>query len=85
MNALITYFGLEIHSWVSCANVGTDLICSSLFENSAVPQQSFTVVVVVAKGGTQDVCHALSDVLHASKCLKNYFEDQDLLNSFGKT
>lgn len=35
--------------------------------------------------GDQDVSCALSDVLHASKCLKNYFEDQGLLNSFGET
>lgn len=84
VNAVITYFGLEIHSWASCANVGKDQICSSFFENSAAPQESFTVVVVGAKRGTQDVCRALSDVLHASKCLKNYFEDQNLLNSFGK-
>lgn len=89
MNAVITYFGLEIDSWAGCANVGTDLICISFsFENSALPQESFTVVMVVAEWGTQGACHALNDVLHASKCLKNYFEDQGLqscLNSFGKT
>lgn len=64
VNALITYLGLEIHSWASCANVATDLICSSFVENSAVPQQPFTVVV--AKWETHDVCHVLSDTLHAS-------------------
>lgn len=53
MNALITYFGLEIHCWASCANVGIDLIWSSFFENPAEPQESFTVVVVVAKWGTK--------------------------------
>lgn len=85
MNAVITYFGLEIDSWAGCANVGTALICISFcFGNSALPQESFTVVVVVGEWGTQGGCHALSDVLHASKCLKNYFEDQGLLNSFSK-
>lgn len=85
MNTLITYFGLEIHSQASCANVGIDLIWSSFFKNSSSTTGILYSGCGGSKMGDQDVSCALSDVLHASKCLKNYFEDQGLLNSFGET